>query len=67
MTTKTSSKSTGQRAKKRVTKKTNPGPPNARAHEVATAAYFRAEQRGFVSGRELDDWLEAEEEILAPP
>ncbi|HSE11654.1 MAG TPA: DUF2934 domain-containing protein [Rudaea sp.] len=30
---------------------------------VAQAAYFRAEKRGFASGGEVDDWLEAEREI----
>lgn len=30
---------------------------------VATAAYYRAEKRGFTPGQELDDWLEAEREI----
>ena len=32
---------------------------------VAEAAYLRAEQRGFVPGQELDDWLAAEIEIDA--
>jgi hypothetical protein len=32
---------------------------------IAEAAYYRAEQRGFVPGYELDDWLAAEREILA--
>ena len=32
---------------------------------VAEAAYFRAEQRGFVPGQELEDWLAAEIEIDA--
>jgi len=30
---------------------------------VALAAYFRAEQRGFVNGDPLQDWLEAEAEV----
>ena len=30
---------------------------------IARAAYFRAERRGFASGGELQDWLEAEAEI----
>ena len=30
---------------------------------VATAAYYRAEKRGFEPGHELDDWYEAEREI----
>jgi hypothetical protein len=32
---------------------------------IAEAAYFRAEQRGFVPGSELEDWLAAEIEIDA--
>ena len=32
---------------------------------VAERAYFKAEQRGFVPGYELDDWLAAEREIAA--
>jgi Protein of unknown function (DUF2934) len=31
--------------------------------DVALAAYFIAEKRGFEPGRELDDWLAAEAEI----
>ncbi|HUL41648.1 MAG TPA: DUF2934 domain-containing protein [Burkholderiales bacterium] len=31
---------------------------------IAVAAYYRAEQRDFVPGSELRDWLEAEAEIL---
>lgn len=31
---------------------------------VARAAYFRAEKRGFAPGRELQDWVEAEAEVL---
>lgn len=30
---------------------------------IATAAYFRAERRGFAPGGEIDDWLAAEAEI----
>lgn len=29
---------------------------------IATAAYYRAEARGFMPGMEMDDWLEAEAE-----
>ena len=32
---------------------------------VAEAAFYRAQKRGFVPGRELDDWLAAEAEISA--
>ncbi|MBK5102658.1 MAG: DUF2934 domain-containing protein [Burkholderiales bacterium] len=31
---------------------------------VAQAAYFRAEKRGFAPGGELQDWVEAEAEVL---
>ena len=30
---------------------------------IATAAYFRAEQRGFAGGNPVDEWLAAETEI----
>ena len=30
---------------------------------IAEAAYFRSERRGFVSGSELQDWLDAEIEV----
>jgi Protein of unknown function (DUF2934) len=31
---------------------------------IARAAYFRAEKRGFAPGGELQDWVEAETEVL---
>ena len=31
---------------------------------VARAAFFRAERRGFAPGGELQDWVEAEAELL---
>ena len=34
---------------------------------IATAAYYRAEHRGFNSGDEIQDWLEAEAEIDNTP
>lgn len=40
--------------------------PAERAAMVAVRAYFKAEQRGFLPGHELDDWLAAEREIAAP-
>lgn len=30
---------------------------------IARAAYYRAEQRHFIPGHELDDWLAAEDEF----
>jgi len=36
-------------------------------HEaIAVAAYYFAEARNFEPGRELDDWLKAEAQVLAP-
>jgi hypothetical protein len=32
---------------------------------IARAAYFRAERRGFAPGSDIDDWLQAENEIQA--
>lgn len=50
----------------------NQAPPSAasvaeaaRQGMVAEAAYYRAQKRGFVPGREIDDWLAAEAEISA--
>ena len=34
-----------------------------RAEQIAVAAYFKAQARGFAPGRELDDWLQAESEL----
>ncbi len=33
-------------------------------HMIATAAYFMAEQRGFMPGHEVEDWLLAEQLVL---
>ena len=32
---------------------------------ISEAAYYRAESRGFQPGRETDDWLAAEAEVMA--
>lgn len=32
---------------------------------IAERAYFKAEQRGFAPGLELDDWLAAERELTS--
>lgn len=37
-------------------------------HEmVAERAYFKAQSRDFEPGREWDDWIEAEKELLGVP
>jgi hypothetical protein len=35
----------------------------AKRRLIAEVAYFTAERRGFTPGYELDDWLEAEQEV----
>lgn len=50
-----------------------PGPPAGKPlslfteeerHEmIAVAAYYHAEHRGFISGHETEDWLQAERDI----
>jgi hypothetical protein len=34
---------------------------------IAEAAYYRAQQRGFAPGHELEDWLAAQHEISGEP
>lgn len=36
-----------------------------RQEHIATAAYYKAQGRGFVHGMDLQDWLEAEAEYDA--
>jgi hypothetical protein len=31
---------------------------------IAEAAYYRAKQRGFEPGHEIEDWVEAESEVM---
>lgn len=35
------------------------------AARIATAAYYRAAERGFAPGHELEDWLQAEQHMRA--
>ena len=37
--------------------------PERRQHMIAESAYYRAEKRGFAPGNELQDWLDAEDEL----
>ena len=39
--------------------------PAERHQRICDLAYRRAEQRGFVPGGQIDDWLEAEREVDA--
>jgi hypothetical protein len=36
---------------------------NERNAKIAELAYYKAEQRGFEPGHELEDWYEAEQEV----
>jgi len=40
-----------------------PKPAGDLTRLIAEAAYYRAEQRGFAPGHELDDWIAAEDEV----
>ena len=72
---KTAKKTAGKTAKKRASKAAAPAvetraagetpslkkiDPEHRRRMIAETAYFIAEQRGFVGGSPLDDWLQAE-------
>ncbi len=39
--------------------------PDLLREVVSVLAYYKAERRGFGPGRETDDWLEAERELVA--
>jgi len=47
-----------------IEKPTSPS-PEERQRWVATAAYHRAEKRGFAPGYEVQDWVDAEADIKA--
>ena len=53
--------------KQRVVKAQNATPPSAAQIQawIAEAAFYRAQGRGFEPGRETEDWLAAEVEVLA--
>jgi len=40
-----------------------PVSPAMRGQFIAVSAYYRAEKRDFQPGRDLDDWLRAEDQI----
>lgn len=46
---------------------TSRGRASERAHRIAEAAYYLAQQRGFSGGDPVQDWLEAERIIDAGP
>lgn len=76
VTSKAKKKNTGTGRKKTPVEPTSPvaneeqglqSDVDGRHATIAYAAYFRAEKRGFASGSELDDWLEAEHELEHRP
>jgi len=40
-----------------------PTPAEQRERRIREAAYLRAERRGFAPGHEVEDWLDAEQEV----
>ena len=38
--------------------------PEEVRRQIEEAAYYRAKQRGFEPGHELEDWIEAESEVM---
>lgn len=38
--------------------------PEEARRQIAEAAYYRAKQRGFAPGHELEDWIEAESQVM---
>jgi hypothetical protein len=49
--------------KSQQNKHNNDSDPDKFREMVAERAYLKAEKRGFVAGHEIEDWLEAEQEV----
>ena len=62
---KTTAKKKNNTNKSASSKKINSVSLVERERMVAVVAYYKAENRGFVSGNENLDWLEAEKEVDA--
>jgi hypothetical protein len=70
MKTRSESKTKGNGSGRPARGSGEPAPSSAndecpREQMIAEAAYFRAEQRGFVPGNEMSDWLQAEVDVEA--
>ncbi|MEC4747032.1 DUF2934 domain-containing protein [Methylomicrobium sp. Wu6] len=39
--------------------------PSDKTARISELAYYKAEKRGFEPGRDLEDWLEAEQELAS--
>lgn len=55
-----------RRGRERKPSRARVSDPARRYAMIAEAAYYRAQQRGFAPGHELEDWLEAEAELVPP-
>lgn len=64
-TLKKSPKTSSSTSKKAKSGKKPLGAPPADI--IAESAYFKAEKRGFEPGYEMQDWLEAEQELTGNP
>lgn len=54
------------KTKTQMPSNSEPATPNPNLHErVAVAAYFKAAERNFAPGNELEDWLSAEAELVS--
>ncbi len=40
-------------------------PVQMRQQDIALAAYYRAQARGFAPGHDVEDWLAAEQDVAA--
>ena len=43
----------------------SPKTPEEIAEWIAVAAYYKAQERGFTPGNEVENWIEAEREIAS--
>lgn len=43
----------------------SPETPEEIAEWIAVAAYYKAQERGFTPGNEVENWIEAEREIAS--
>jgi len=59
-TTTTKQKASTKTAPGIIMESGSPAAAEERFNCISTAAYYKAEARGFMPGQELDDWLEAE-------
>ena len=59
----TTTKQATQAKKAKQAKKPSMSSQSDKREDIALAAYYRAQMRGFEPGGDMGDWLEAEREI----